>query len=230
LALLIGHAARMRDVGLSPQERSEGGVPTGIFVEHVTMVGTRSPLRYARLAHPTEIPISFAETAARQFRYIAAPIRRQKSPRDVAVKGTMRPIASARDQPMFHRIEMNVIDVAREVGIVADGVLPKAALPYAFFASADFTPASLRIGRETAGEIVLYQAPAAGKIRVVGREGPNRVQVIGQDADRNRLEGVTSACSRVSAAKPLDVPHEEAGRTVGESHSEEEPTAFDPSS
>ena len=35
---------------------------------------------------------------------------------------------------MFHRIEVDVVDVARKIIIVADGVLPIAALPDTLFA------------------------------------------------------------------------------------------------
>lgn len=41
----------------------------------------------------------------------------------------MRPIADTRYQTVFDGIEMNVVDVAGEIVVVADGVLPEPALP-----------------------------------------------------------------------------------------------------
>ena|SRR5215207_5435888 len=51
----------------------------------------------------------------------------------------MRPILHAANQPVFHRIEMNVIGVAREVALVAQRMLPIAALPDATLALAAAT-------------------------------------------------------------------------------------------
>ena len=36
----------------------------------------------------------------------------------------MRPVAHARHKPVLDRIEMDVIDVALEIGVVTNGVLP----------------------------------------------------------------------------------------------------------
>jgi hypothetical protein len=39
---------------------------------------------------------------------------------------------------MFYRIEVDVIDMTREIGVVADDMLPIAALPDAFLTAAGF--------------------------------------------------------------------------------------------
>ncbi|HEV7601154.1 MAG TPA: hypothetical protein VGO49_13010 [Bradyrhizobium sp.] len=49
------------------------------------------------------------------------------------MKAAVRPIQNAPDVSVLHRIEVNVVDMALEIGIVANGVLPIAALPDAFF-------------------------------------------------------------------------------------------------
>ena len=46
----------------------------------------------------------------------------------------MRPVRYARYMTMFDRIEMNVIDVTREVLLIADNVFPEATLPDASLA------------------------------------------------------------------------------------------------
>ena len=46
----------------------------------------------------------------------------------------MRPIRYAVDVAMFHRVEVDVVDVSLEIFIIANCVLPVSALPYAFLA------------------------------------------------------------------------------------------------
>jgi hypothetical protein len=48
------------------------------------------------------------------------------------------PVAHAGHQTMFHRIEMNVIDMACQIFGVTNRMLPKPALPKTFFAFGDF--------------------------------------------------------------------------------------------
>ena len=49
------------------------------------------------------------------------------------MKAAMRPIGYAHDVSVLHRIEMNVINMAFEIRVIANRVLPIAALPNAFF-------------------------------------------------------------------------------------------------
>jgi hypothetical protein len=62
---------------------------------------------------------------------ITTPIGRKKTTFDEAMKTAMRPIRNARDFPMLLRIKVNVVDMTLKV-VVANGVLPIAALPDAF--------------------------------------------------------------------------------------------------
>jgi hypothetical protein len=48
----------------------------------------------------------------------------------------MRPVSYPRDMAVLHRIEMDVIDVTREIAFVAQRVLPITALPDAALALA----------------------------------------------------------------------------------------------
>jgi hypothetical protein len=88
--------------------------------------------------------------------------------------------------------------------------------------------ASVRIARQVAGKIVFDQAPAPGKVGIVRRQRPNGVQVVGEHADRNRLERMTLQSRCVGGAKALDMANEEIGGPVGESQGEQEPASFDP--
>ena len=51
----------------------------------------------------------------------------------------MLPIGNTCNVAMLHRIEMNIIDMPLEVGLIADRVLPIAALPYSFLSFENFT-------------------------------------------------------------------------------------------
>src|SRR5262249_7348013 len=125
------------------------------------------------LAHPTDAGSLFPERTARRVPDIAAPVRWQKFPRDVSVKRTMRPIAGAGHQAVFHRIVVNVIDVTCEIGIATDRVFPITALPYSLFAFGALARVSVRIAGQAAGEIAFDDTPASGKISVVRWQRPN---------------------------------------------------------
>ena len=49
----------------------------------------------------------------------------------------MRPIGYTGDMPVFHRIEMNVIDMTLHIRVITNGVLPIAALPNTFLSLGD---------------------------------------------------------------------------------------------
>jgi hypothetical protein len=91
---------------------------------------------------------------------------------------------------MLHRIEVDVVDMPRQVGLVTDRVLPIAALPQSFLAFSDVSRRSRCRGWKSARNPGFDQIPARGKIRVILRQRPDGVQVIRQDADRNCLERV----------------------------------------
>ena len=48
---------------------------------------------------------------------VATPVRRQRAARHVLMEAAVRPIAYARNKPMFDRIEVNVIDIARQIRV-----------------------------------------------------------------------------------------------------------------
>ena len=56
---------------------------------------------------------------------------------DIAMEAAVRPIGYARDISMFYRIEMNVIHVALKIRVIANRVLPVAALPDTLLPLAD---------------------------------------------------------------------------------------------
>lgn len=70
----------------------------------------------------------FAEIAL-EIGGIARPIRGENTAADIAMERRMRPLADPPHQAVFDGIEMNIVDVAGEIVVVADGVLPEPALP-----------------------------------------------------------------------------------------------------
>ena len=47
------------------------------------------------------------------------------------MKAAMRPVDDPADMTMLHWIEVNIVDVPFEIGVVADRMFPIAALPHA---------------------------------------------------------------------------------------------------
>ena len=45
------------------------------------------------------------------------------------MKRRIRPVADPRDEAVLHRVEMAILNMVPKVGVVADHVLPVAALP-----------------------------------------------------------------------------------------------------
>jgi hypothetical protein len=97
---------------------------------------------WARFALPTLQQlrlrsISFAKRAGNLL-HVSTPIRNKHAPLDIAVKTAVRPISDAGDVAVLHWVEVNVIDMPREIGFIADGMLPIAALPNAFLPLGNF--------------------------------------------------------------------------------------------
>ncbi len=76
---------------------------------------------------------SFAEAAVRVLG-MAGSVRGVNPEPHHPVKRRKRPIADAPNMAMFNRIKMDVIDMAGKIVLVADHVLPIAALPNSSFA------------------------------------------------------------------------------------------------
>jgi hypothetical protein len=70
---------------------------------------------------------------------------------------------------VLHRIEMNVVDMARKIGLVPDRVFPISALPDSFFAPRDLTGARLSAGDQPAGKPALDEIPSQREIWITGR-------------------------------------------------------------
>jgi hypothetical protein len=135
----------------------------------------------------------------------------------------MPPIRNARYVPVLDGIEMNVIHMAFEVGIVSDCMFPKATLPDSFFTFDNLAGGS-RFVLKAARKATLYQAPTDRELRVTFRQGPERVDVVRKHTDRDSLERTTLANKSVDLSQTIDLVDEQRAGSIGENDREEEHT------
>src|SRR5712671_2285362 len=124
------------------------------------------------------------------------------------MKAAVRPVDNTRDMSVLDRIEVDVVDIALQIGIIANGVLPIATLPDALLSLAHLACGS-RQGSKAAREAALDQAPAGGKISVSFR---NRVNVIGQDADRDGFEWAALLDGSIDNSQSINLVHQQPAR------------------
>ena len=160
------------------------------------------------------------------FFHVAAPVCGKQPTLDIAMKAAMRPVDNTRDMSVLDRIEMDIVDMALQIGIIANGVLPIATLPDTLLSLAHLACGS-RQGSKAAREAALDQAPAGGKISVSFRQCPNRVNVIGQDADRDGFERAALLDGSIDNSQSINLVQQQPARPVGENDGEEENAAFE---
>lgn len=66
------------------------------------------------------------------FPHVATPVGRECAALDITAEAAVRPVAHAWYASMLHGIEVNIVDVARQIVLIADRMFPVAALPDAF--------------------------------------------------------------------------------------------------
>ena len=103
----------------------------------------------------------------------ARPVAWIHSAGNAAAKRRVGPIRRMLDQTVLDRIEMNVIEMAGEIPLVADCVLPIAALPDTAFAAAGHSRRSRFDGRQRLGERDLDRASDRGSRRRLPASSPS---------------------------------------------------------
>jgi hypothetical protein len=106
-------------------------------------------------------------------------------------------------------------------------MFPVAPLPDAVLAPRDLAETTVRTNSKFARKSALDLASPKGKIRVAFGQRPNRVYMVGQYADGRCFEWVPPLNDRIDAPQPVDLPHQEVTRSVGERDGEEEGPTFD---
>src|SRR4051794_24737912 len=105
------------------------------------------------------------------------------------MKTAMRPVAYTRNVSVLYRIEMNVIDVAFKISLIANGMFPISSLPYPLFPLGCFALRSRLCRIKTSRKSAFDQTPAGGKICVAIRQFPYRMEMIGQNANCDGFKG-----------------------------------------
>lgn len=104
----------------------------------------------------------------------------------------MRPRMRTANQAVFDRIIVDVIDVAGQVCLIADAMLPKAFLPDTSLVSSVSRTGNGRFRSARSGprfhETPLDGGPAGGIIGVVFRQSPDAMEMIRQQDDGRHLE------------------------------------------
>jgi len=102
----------------------------------------------------------------------------------------MGPIHRTRNPTVLHRVEMNVIHMPRQIGLIPDLMLPIAPLPDATLAFGLAADADVLDFSHPPRKPCLDLRPAQRIIGVVRGQTPNRVQVFGQHHQRQQGKGM----------------------------------------
>ncbi len=121
---------------------------------------------------------------------------------------------------MLDRVEMNIVDMGREIVIAADRVFPKTALPEATLRLSQACIAAPLAKGHVAGERRLDDAPAGREVIVIGRQGPNAMEMIGKhdpglDRERSAPAHQTNCVAQdinVSRQQVVAAPFEQVDR------------------
>jgi len=107
---------------------------------------------------------------------------------------------------VLHGIVVDVRHMREAGAIIANDMLPEAALPHgAFTGPPPFRCAALPCNG--AREMRLQQTPARRKIRVARRQAPDAMHVIGQNNRRDRFERHTRFNISPRGSQIADTPH-----------------------
>lgn len=133
----------------------------------------------------------------------------------------MQPLGYRLHPAVFDRIEMNVIEMPRVIVVVANRMLPEAALPDAPFATARSYPGSLLRTWDRLHEADLDRLPSVGEILNPGRQCLHAVQVVGQHHPGVDVKGPLLAGQSYGFAQCVDVANQEVRASLQQIHGEE---------
>ncbi len=92
----------------------------------------------------------------------------------VTMERGIRPVGNVRDETVFDRIDMDIIDMTRKVVFITYRVFPVTVLPNPVLASW-IRNERRPFGNDGAGEMGFYAAPAIGVVGIVLRQTEDRV-------------------------------------------------------
>jgi hypothetical protein len=142
------------------------------------------------------------------------------------MKGRIRPIADARDETVFERIDVTIFDMARIIRLFADYMLSKPALPYATFVTRTMNWTESFLLWQRSCKAVLDQPPTGGEVRIVRRQAPDGVQMIGEHDKRVDRKRIISTSRGNGFAQNLDMIDEQFLTAVQQIDLEEPATTW----
>ena len=83
------------------------------------------------------------------------------------------------DISVFHGIVMTIVEMSGVILFITDQVLPETALPDSPFPFRGTARIALFVSRKTTGKPGFDQSPAGGEFRIVFRQRPDSVEMIG---------------------------------------------------
>jgi hypothetical protein len=128
---------------------------------------------------------------------------------EIATIRGMRPILGLIHKPMLHRVEMDVIHMPLQIGLVADRMFPVTPLPDSTLAPFVSHTAAALVIRDAEAEIALDPLPAGREIRVSLRQPPDPVHVLRQHDPSQRRERTPRPLPRDTPAQQIDLAHEQ---------------------
>ena len=133
--------------------------------------------------------------------------------RVVPVPAGIRPVGNFLHEPVFHWVPVRIGHAGIEIVFVSHEVFPEAALPDAAFAGAAAWR-RVAVFRQGFREVLLDQAPARGEIRIALGQGPDAMEMIGQDADRHGVERPCPGDRGIGGPKAPDFLRQQTGPPV----------------
>jgi len=121
---------------------------------------------------------------------------------------------------------MNVVHMTLKIRVIANGMFPIAPLPNTFLSFADFA-CGPRHWIETSRKAALDQAPTHREIVITLRQRPQRVDVIGQDANGDSFKRAALLDRPIDLSQTVNLIQQQVARPFGENDREEEHAAFD---
>lgn len=171
-------------------------------------------IRQGRRAEPAERipPSSRADISWWAFKSEAGhPLRgfRPTANFEMATIRGMRPILGLIHKPMLHRVEMDVIHMPLQIGLVAHRMFPVTPLPDSTLAPFVSHAAAALVIRDAEAEIGIDPPPAGREIRVSLRQPPDPVHVLRQHDPGQRRERTPRPLPRDASAQQIDLAHEQ---------------------
>ena len=126
----------------------------------------------------------------------------------------MRPICRVSDETVFDQVEVDVIKMNGKVPIIADRVLPIAALPDAAVAAAGHHLRARFDSGQGFRKGDLYRAPAARKIGIALRQDPQAMHVVRKDDPGVDIERCAGSAPPNRGAQRVDLPDQQVRAAV----------------